>query len=271
MIRKIVFLFMLVALMGCNQQALMEKFTAKEEVEFSKEYLALFQARNFDAIEHKLSPELKNEPQIRQKLEQLAKLFPNENVKNIMIYGSHTYSDKNLRRYDLSFIYEFPSKWLFIDIRLEKNGDLIVVKGVHARPLRESPEITNRFTFKGKGAINYIFLPLSIMVVLFNLFAFVLCIRTPIPKRKWLWAIFVLMGFVRFSLNWTTGYFNITPISFQLPGTWFTKGGLLGPWVIETSIPLGAIIFMLKRQKWLAPPVEAESGGHHEENIGKVE
>jgi hypothetical protein len=182
---KIVLLFMLFAIIGCNQQALIEKLAPKEEVEFSKQYLALFQARDFDAIERKVSPEFKNVKQHRQKLEQLANLFPDEKVKNVVIFGSHTYSDKNLRRYDLSFLYEFPSKWLFVNVRLEKYGDILVVKGVHIKHLLDSPDITIRIIFQGKGAINYIFLILSILVGFFTIFAFVLCIKTPIPKRKW--------------------------------------------------------------------------------------
>ena len=130
---KIVLLFMLFAIIGCNQQGLNEKLTPKEEVELSKQYLALVQARDFDAIERKISPEFKNVKQHRQKLEQLANLFPDEKVKNVSIVGSHTDSDKNLRRYDLSFLYEFPSKWLFVNIKLEKNGDILVVKGVYIR------------------------------------------------------------------------------------------------------------------------------------------
>lgn len=268
---KIVLLFTLFAIIGCSQQALIEKLAPKEEVELSKQFLALFQARDFDAIERKISPGSENVKQLRQKFERMANLFPNEKVKNVSIVGSHTYSDKKLRRYDLSLLYEFPSKWLFVNINLEKNGDILAVKRVYIEPLRESPAITNRFTFQGKGAINYIFLILSILIGLFIFYAFVLCIKTPIPKRKWLWAIFVLLGFVKFTLNWTTGALNITPLHFQLFAFGFIQGGLLGPWFIETSVPLGAIIFMLKRQKWLTPPVKAESEGTPEETTGKGE
>jgi len=268
---KIVLLFMLFAIIGCNQQGLNEKLTPKEEVEFSKQYLALFQTRDFDAIERKVSPEFENVKQFRQKLERMANLFPDEKVKNVSIVGSHTYSDKKLRRYDLSLLYEFPSKWLFVNINLEKNGDILIVKGVYIQPLRESPAITNRFTFQRKGAINYIFLIVSILVQLFIIFTFVLCIRTPISKIKWLWAIFVLIGFVKFTLNWTTGALNITPLHLQLFASGFIQGGLLGPWFIETSVPLGAIIFMLKRRKWLTPPVKAQSGDTPEETTPKGE
>ena len=240
-------------------------------MEFSKQYLALFQARDFDAIERKVSPEFRNVKQHRQKLEQLANLFPDEKVKNVVIIGSHTYSDKNLRRYDLSFLYEFPSKCLFVNVRLEKNGDILVVKGVNIRHLLSSPDITNQFTFQGKGVINYIFLILSILVGLFTIFAFVLCIKTPIPKRKWFWLIFILPGFIQFTLNWTTGSLNVNPFCVQLLGSGFITGGLLGPWFIMTSVPLGAILFMLKRRKWLTPPVKPESGGTPEETPGKGE
>jgi len=256
--KKIFLLIMLLALIGCDQKAFFGKFIPKDEFEFSKQFLALFQSRDFDAMERKISPDL-NDAQLRQTLEEMAALFPNEQAKNISFVGSHTYTDQNVRRVNLSLQYEFPSKWLFANIIIEKKGDLLVVKGIHVQPLQDSLEKINRFTFQGQGAIHYIFLSLAIMVGLFIIFALVLCIRTPIPKRKWLWIIFVLFGFFRVTLNWTTGVLNITPVSFQMLGLAISKQGLYAPWLVQVSVPLGAIIFLLKRKKWLAPQVELEA------------
>lgn len=268
---------MLLVVMGCNQQTYQQAFIGnsssapKEEVDFCKQYLALFQSRDFDAIERNFSPELKNVEQYRLKLEQMANFFPDEKVKNIFLDKANFYSDKTLHRYNLSFFYEFPSKWLFASVKLEKKDDQIIVKGVHVQPLRESPEITNRFTFQGKGPINYIFLPFAILVEIFIIFTFVLCMITSIPKRKWLWAIFILLGFFRFDLNWTTGALTINPGFVQVLGSGFLIGGVFGPWIIQTSLPLGAIIFILKRKKWLTPPVPVESYDNEKKPNAKIE
>lgn len=89
---------------------------------------------------------------------------------------------------------------------------------------------------------------LAILVPLFTLYALILCIRTKIEKKKWLWVIFVLAGIASFSVDWTTGQWRIVPLSFQLLGAG-ASAPPYGPWVISVSLPLGAIIFLLKRKR----------------------
>jgi hypothetical protein len=91
----------------------------------------------------------------------------------------------------------------------------------------------------------------SIIVPLLIIAAVVLCIRTPVPKRKWLWILFILMGVVRFKLYWTDGNLSIIP-GLQLLGAGYVRIGLLGPWFLSASLPIGAIAFLLRRRKWLA-------------------
>jgi len=64
-----------------------------------------------------------------------------------------------------------------------------------------------------------------------------------------LWIIFILFGFVTFSLNWTTGEFEIQLISIKLFGVGIIKLGIIAPWIVSFSIPIGAIIFWIKRKK----------------------
>ena len=78
----IIILLLLFAPSGCDQQTLREKIIPKEEVEFSKRYLALFQARDFDAIEGKIDPSLKDS-RLRSNLEQIAAYFPLEKPTDI--------------------------------------------------------------------------------------------------------------------------------------------------------------------------------------------
>ena len=249
---------MLLTLSGCDQRAFLEKFTPKEEVEFSKQFWALLQKRDFNAVEQKISPDIKTAG-LRPTLDKMAAFFPKEQAKNINIVGCHIFTDKNLQRADITLQYEFPSEWLLTNLVLEKKGEVLLVKGMHVRPLPASLEIINQFTFQGKGVINYIFLSLAILVVSLIIIALVLCIKTPIPKRKWLWIIFILVGFVKVTLNWTTGELGITPVSFLIPGSGIERSGPYVPWLLETSLPLGAILFLVKRKKWRMPPGEPET------------
>ncbi|WP_157725127.1 hypothetical protein [Vogesella sp. LIG4] len=242
------------ALVGCDQQAIFDKFIPQGEAEFSKNYLALFPAQDFNAIEAKIDPALKD-VSLREKLKAIADSFPAGKPKDIKVVGVHTFTHNNSSQLNLSFQYEYPTKWLLANVTLEKTGDVIVVKGVNVEPLVDSLENINRFSFDGKGIAHYIILISAMAIPIFILISLVLCIRTPIPKRKWLWVIFVLCGFFQFSLNWTTGVLNINPLFFQLLGAGFFKPYPFGAVVISVSLPIGALIFLWRRKQWLLAPV----------------
>jgi hypothetical protein len=236
---------------GCSQEAMMEKLIPKEEVEFSRKYLSLFQSRNFEEISKRLNPQLKSE-KLQSQLEQVAQFFPPDPPQNIELVGSHTFKSGDKWQANITFQYEFPSSWLIANINLERIGDgELIVNGVNVNPIHDSLENINKFTFKGKSPIHFIFLVLVGFLPLFVIFTFVVCIRTAMKKRKWLWAIFILLGFVKFSINWTSGAININPLSFQLLGAGFVSAGKFAPWIMTISIPLGALIFWIRREKMI--------------------
>ena len=66
--RKTIFwLAIVLVLAGCDQRARFDRLIPQDEAEFSKEYVALFQSRDFDAIEEKLNPNVRD-AQLRPKL-----------------------------------------------------------------------------------------------------------------------------------------------------------------------------------------------------------
>jgi hypothetical protein len=234
---------------GCD--LIKSYFEGKEETQFAKHYVALFQARDFDAIEATIDPKLKD-GNLRATLQQMADFFPKETPKSIVTVGLNTFSYENLTRTNLTIQYEFSQNWLLANVSLERSGDgPFVVAGVHVQPVSDSVQNINRFTIRNKPAIDYVLLAIAILNTLFVFASLILCIRTPIPKSKWLWIVFVLVGVVQFSVNWTTGEFTFTPISFQLFGAGLTRSGFYGPWVLAVSVPIGAIVFLTKRKKWL--------------------
>jgi hypothetical protein len=245
----------LLALFACDQKAWFDKFVPKEDAEFAKSYLSLFQTHDFSAIEAKIDPTLKN-AQLRENLEKIAALFPMEKPSKVEVIGSHTFTSPNETRVNLSFQYSFPGKWLLADIGLLKRGGNTLVMAVNVHPLKDSLENINRFTFEGKGLGNYIFLVFTVIVPLFIIFTLYLCIRTPIPKRKWLWILFVLVGFVQLTLNWTDGSINVKPIYFQFLGAGFWQASPYAPVSLSISFPIGAIIFLFNRRKWLSKQAE---------------
>lgn len=238
--------------LGCSQEELMEKLIPKEEVEFSKRYLTLFQARDFEAIEKSLNPQLKNE-NLPSQLAQVAQFFPPDPPKSIEVVGSHTFSSGDKWQANLTFQYEFPSSWLLANVNLERIGSgELVVNGINVNPLHDSLANINKFSLSDKSAIHYIILLTAIILPIFIVFTLFACIRTPIRKRKWLWVVFVSLGFIQVSINWTSGEIGLNPLYFQLFGAGMVAAGKFAPWILSVSAPVGAILFWIKREKLIS-------------------
>jgi len=121
--------------------------------------------------------------------------------------------------------------------------------------MKQSLKEINKFTFIGKSIRHYIVFGLALAIPIFILYVLVLCIRTPIVKRKWLWLLFVALGFVQLSLNWSDGSYSIQPISVALLGSGFFIAGPYAPVILNVAFPLGAVIFLFRRRSLLAPDV----------------
>jgi hypothetical protein len=238
---------------GCTGRSLFGSAPPAEDIEFAKSYLALFSSRSFPAMEMGMDPSLKD-PQIRAKLLQMASLFPPGEPSSVRLIGSNFSRSGNTTTSSLSLQYEYPGRWILADVVVERQGQAPVVKGVHVQPLRDALDRINRFTFAGKGPMHYAALSVAGLILLFVLYTFLLAIRTPAPSMKWAWALFVLVGIVRFAFNWTTGALSIVPMSVLLFGSGFTKSSPFDALIITTSIPVGAIVYLIQRREWLQEP-----------------
>jgi hypothetical protein len=78
-------------------------------------------------------------------------------------------------------------------------------------------------------------------------------------KKKWLWLIFIVVGIGKLFVNWTTGQVFFTPLAIQLPPAG-ANAQLYGPWLVYVSIPLGAIIFLIMRKRFVVPPQQIQQG-----------
>lgn len=240
---------------GCSQEEIVKKHVSNEEIAFAKHYFSLFADKNYEEIVKPLSQQLVTE-NLHSQLVQVAQLFPVDNPRDIKLIGWKFNSSTNKhKQISLTFQYEFPSSWLLATITYERDEDgNFIVNGVNVSPIQESYVIANKFTFVNKSLVHYIFSLLGAAVLIFVIITFCYYLRTPIKKGKWLWAVFILLGFVQVSLNWTSGLVHIKPLYVQLLGVGFSAQGtwdMHGPWMINLSVPLGAILFWIRRSKWI--------------------
>ncbi|NEX94125.1 hypothetical protein [Caulobacter sp. 17J65-9] len=69
-------------------------------------------------------------------------------------------------------------------------------------------------------------------------------------RRRWLWLPVVLVGVGKLSMNAATCAFGFWPISLQLFGaSAFWSGSAFDAWMLAVSLPLGAIVFWVRRMQ----------------------
>ena len=228
-----------------------EKFVPKEEAAIAKQLLSRLAAKDYATIEKQLDPKVQ-ESSTRSTLEKMAAMFPAEQPKGIITVGSNTSTVNGVTTYSLTFEHEYTGAWLLSNVVFQRRGDQIAILGMQVNPMKQSLKELNRFTFEGKSVSHYIVFALVIVVPVFIVYALALCFKTPIAKRKWLWLLFVSLGFVRLSFNWTDGSYGIQPIAFSLLGAGFFTSGVFAPYIFNVSFPIGAIVFFFKRRSLAA-------------------
>lgn len=117
----------------------------------------------------------------------------------------------------------------------------------------------NKFVLQGKSPWHYAILTLALAVPLFIIITLIVCVRTPIPRRKWLWVIFILGGIGSVGTNWTTGALEFNLLQYLVLGGSALASSEHAPWVITAGFPLGALIFWFKRRKFIALSLAAKS------------
>jgi len=239
------------AISGCDQTSMMNKMTPPEDEALAKNYINFLRGNKFELIEKDFDPSLKG-PNIRETLVSMAALMPAQQPISVKVVGAQvsnlSMNGKNSSNTNITFEYQFPGKWLLVNVATQKKDGGFSIVGFRVTPITDSLENLNRFTLTGKSPLHYAVLMLAILFPLFILCVLVLCIRTKMEKRKWLWIIFIVLGVGQFAVNWTTGQWNLNLLHLQLLGAG-AFSPLYGAWIVSVSLPLGAIVFLFRRKK----------------------
>lgn len=240
-----------ITLSGCDQAAMMDKTAPTENVEAAKRYIALLRNHQYDLIEKDLDPSIKP-ANIEEILAGMAAMIPPQEPIAVKVVGVQTFTattnDETSTTTNITFEYEFSDRWLLANVATQKTETGFSIVGFRINPMPDSLENTNRFTLSGKEPLHYLVLTLAIIIPIFIIYALVLCVRTKMEKRKWLWILFIIIGIGQFTINWATGQWTLSPFSIQIMGTG-AFAPLFGPWILTVSVPIGAIVFLLRRKK----------------------
>ncbi|BDY04461.1 hypothetical protein [Ferrimonas sp. YFM] len=219
----------------------------KEEMNFAKNYLGEIRERNFEYVLSYIGPELLNQLS-EEKLEEFAAYFPSGQLLSTALIGSQVKTINETWQGKFSFEYEFESGWAVASVVMKRTDNKISVIGFNVYRTEASQKELNKFELSGKSALHYLVLVLACIVPIFILVSLFYCIKTSIPKRKWLWALFILGGIGTISINWSTGAYTLKVLEYQLFGAGAIAASEYAPWVVTVGFPLGAVIFWIKRK-----------------------
>jgi hypothetical protein len=225
----------------------------KEDDAFARRFLDSIRAGDYAAADQMLDAPLRGE-QAANGLHGLNGILAHGEPLSIEVIGCNIFTNTSAhgttRTTNLSYQIHFTDSWVVGNVAVGHPGNSKSVLGSHFRPIPDSLEALNRFTFAGKSLVHYLVLAACIVVPVFILVALIICIRSRI-RRKWLWILFLLFGFVQFQLDWTSGHVGVQPVSFLLFGASALRSSPYASWVFGFGIPMGAIIFLAFRRKLL--------------------
>ena len=229
---------------------MMGRMAPDDDEEFAKRYLEILRNEDFDTAIRLLDPRFVKAG-IESDLTAVASLLRQGDPISLELVGCKVFSGPDKRRTKLTYQYQFPNSWLLASVLVETVDGQKRIFEVRVNPTPKSAEELNAFTLSGRSVHNYVMLLLAMLIPIFIVVSLVVCIRTKLKKLKWLWIIFILLGFGRLGLNWSTGQVLFNPLSFhvQLLGASMVRQGLYAPWIITISPPLGAIIFLACRRR----------------------
>jgi hypothetical protein len=236
----------LLSLAGCSRDALLQKFASAEDQSAAKKYVDYLRAGQYAELEAVMDPGIK-EPSLRATLEQMTRLIPDEEPSSVTLVGAETTVTPSGTIKNLTFEYQFADRWLLLNLATRRKDDAFTIVGLHVYPRAQSLDEENRMTLTGKSPGQYLIFALAILLPSFSLYALILCIRTKMERRKWLWILFILFGVSKVAVNWATGEWQVTPLAIQLFSASAVREGY-GPWLVGVSLPLGAILFLFRRR-----------------------
>jgi hypothetical protein len=266
---------------GCFQYAYGDSDAAAPHIAFAKEFFDLLRTGNLDVARSRINPAAVK-PELQRSLQDASRLFPHQeprDVKTIVDFvnvhceNGPVGGTTDTWRANVTLQYEFAGVWLLASATVSKNADAMLIDGVEVERIAGPLDKINSFSFERKSTFQYAFLAAVCAMPIFIVAALVICFRTPLPKHKWLWSIFIAFGVGQIALNWTTGRIDVSLLNVQLLGAGFVKPSAYTPVYLLLSLPLGAIVFLARRWRWLSrhagsddkvrPPQAGEADAAH--------
>lgn len=224
-------------------------------------------SKDSDAIDNLVIPEFKQIENYEELLIKVTDMLPNpEEAEPKLIFAQNRKNEDQSNPFPIYYsVYELKNgdKFDLLELATQRDQLCCPLRHLKVTSYDVSPSQNNNFNLSSKSPKHFAFFIILLLCVSTIILTLVAVVRDTQQKNKVLWFIFILFGFWGVSMNWTTGQignnfftftkesgaFNLKILDFTLLGASFTRTSIFQPWIMEIGIPIGAIVYWVKRKR----------------------
>lgn len=246
---------LLVGLSGCRMGRVLDRI-APDTVRDSKGYYEALRQRQADLIVQSFDPSM-DKDRLRSQLPAVVALVPQQEPIGVETIGASV--DCRASGYCIKEVileYKYPERWIEFQVKVSNKSGRYLITDLYVEPESEPALSRSGFTLRGKGLVHYLMLLAALVCGGVAVSALVVCIRTPMKRRKWLWIIVTILGVGKLRIEWATGeiwhktfFLAIFPVGFGIN---------VGSAFLYVSVPFGAIVFLAMRRRLSEPKPESQ-------------
>jgi hypothetical protein len=228
---------------------------APDEIRNGKIYFEELRQRQTDQILQSFEPG-DDKDQLRSQLGKVFPLVPQQEPISVETLGAST--ECKLSGFCTKLLileYKYPDRWIVFRVTVSNQSGHDAITDLTVQPESLPLQSMRRFSLRGKGLPYYLIILMAALFAGVAIYSVVLCIRTPIRKRKWLWILICILGLGKFGIEWVNGdlWYKLAHISI-LPAGW---GFDTDSPFVYISIPAGAILFLILRRRLIGTSMTA--------------
>ena len=174
---------------------------APDAIRQSKGYFDELRQRQVDQLLQSFDPREEKE-RLRGELGKIVSLVPQQEPLGVETLGATAECrGTGVCTKLITLEYKYPDRWILFQVEVSNQSGHYAITDLTVQQESEPLESIEQFSFRGKGWLHYFMLLLALLSVGVAIYALVVCIRTPIRKRKWLWAIVTILGVVKVGID----------------------------------------------------------------------
>ena len=159
---------------------------------------------------------------------------------------------RDFQQWTLDYQLHNQSGWAAARVVVATSAGKRLVGGIRVFAEPESLAVRNALTWRNASPAGLLALFAALNLAIFCIVSGVVVARTPMPWR-WAWALGSLVGLGALRVPWSQGVVSSREWSIHLLSVGLAHATRFSPWVVTLSLPVGAILALERRRRFLSP------------------